>query len=102
MSMEKPAPQKLSEHLFGDVSPASIDWEQHAHFVIVRVLMSGALRDWHAIKKFYGVEKIKNEALQARYLDHLTLHFCSTYFHIPVENFRCSTTPPSIQKLWDY
>ena len=93
---------KLSKSLFWDVDYNTIDWEKNCQFVIYRVLMRGTLEDWNEIKQYYGLEKIKNVATYLRYLDKKTLNFCSIYFDIPKEKFRCYNTNPSIQKLWNY
>ncbi len=61
--------------------------------------MYGDLKDWHEIKKFYGIDKIKNTVLYIRYLDKLTLNFCSQYFGVPKEQFRCNNTPQSAKAL---
>ena len=92
----------LSKFLFWDVDYGSIDWEKHAGFVISRVLMRGILSDWQELNFFYGKEKILKEALNARYLDTVTLNFCSFYFNVPKEKFRCCNTPQSIRQLWPY
>ncbi len=93
---------QLSKTLFWDTDINKLDYDKHARHIIARVLMRGTLNDWFEIKKYYGKERIKNEALQIRYLDKLTLNFCSQYFGIPRNKFRCYTTEQSIQKLWNY
>jgi hypothetical protein len=92
----------LSRVIFWDTNYDTIDWEQKAHYVIERVVMYGFIEDWKAIKAFYGLETIKNEMLQARYLDKKTLNFLSFYFNIPKEQFRCFTYQQSIPTHWDY
>lgn len=59
------------------------------NFVIERVLERGTFDEWQEIKQYYGLEKIKEAALQTRWLDNTTLTFCSTIFGIPKEQFRC-------------
>jgi len=93
---------KLSENLFWDVDIENIDYEKYSQHIINRVLLRGNLNDWFEIKNFYGVNRIKNEAQQMRYLDQRTLSFCSTYFNLPKTQFKCYNTPQSIQQLWDY
>ncbi len=92
----------LRKTLFWDVDPLGIDYEKHARFVIERVLTRGNWNDWLELREFYGLEMIKNEALQIRCLDKVTLNFCHTIFKIPKEKFRCCNTEPSIRKLWSY
>ncbi len=93
---------KLTPSLFWDINLDELRPDSHARFIIERVLMRGRLADWFQIKEYYGLEKIKNAVVKARYLDKITLSFCSAYFDIPKEKFRCCITPPSIQKLWSY
>ena len=64
--------------------------------------MHGNLEDWKELNSFYGLEKIKAEALQIRYLDKKTLNFCHTLFDIKKDKFKCYNTEPSIQQLWNY
>lgn len=93
---------QLSEVLFWDSDIKKIDWDKKASYVIAKVAMFGTLKDWNAIKKYYGEKKIKNELLKVRHLDNKTLNFVSLIFNIPKEKFRCYTMRQSIPKHWDY
>jgi len=93
---------ELSKTLFWDTDINTIDYEKNTRHIIERVLQRGMLSDWFEIKKYYGLERIKKEILQIRYLDNITLNFCSKYFQIPKEKFKCYNTEQSIQKLWNY
>ena len=93
---------KISKSLFWDVDVSEIDYEKNATQIIERVLTRGSLEDWFAIKAYYGLERLKSEAIAIRYLDKITLNFCSVFFHIPKENFKCYNTPQSYQQLWNY
>ena len=84
----------LSRNIFWDVDYDTLDWEKHSRFVICRVLERGEMNDWFEIKKYYGVEKIKEAAVAARSLNPKVLHFCSNYFQVPLNQFRCYHTPP--------
>ena len=81
----------LRQSLFWDIDYKTIQWAKNYRFVIERVLERGTFDEWQEIKRYYGLEKIKEAALQARWLDNTTLSFCSNYFHIPKEQFRCYT-----------
>jgi hypothetical protein len=96
--MEKPT---INPVLFWDTEISKIDWEAHASYIIERVLTRGNLQDWSEIKRYYGLERIKNEALDLRYLDKMTLNFCSLIFKTPESEFRCYNTPQSIKTLWN-
>ena len=89
--METTDKPNLRPSLFWDVNYDTIQWNRNYRFVIERVLERGTFYEWQEIKRCYGLEKIKEAALQARWLDNTTLSFCSSYFHIPAEQFRCYT-----------
>jgi hypothetical protein len=100
--VQKIAEMELSKTLFWDTDIKKIDYERNARHIIERVLQRGMLNDWFEIKKYYGLDRIKQEILQIRYLDKISLNFCSKYFKISKENFKCYNTEQSIQKLWNY
>ncbi len=91
----------FSPNLFWDINEDTLDRDQHARFIIERVITRGRLRDWFTLVRLYGLEWIKKEVLQIRYLDPVTLQFCSNLFNVPKSDFRCYTQPQSIQQLWD-
>ncbi len=93
---------QLSRVIFWDVDYDRINWAVKARFVIGRVLMYGSVADWQAIKSFYGLERIKDEMLQERYLDKKTLSFLSCIFDIPKQQFRCYTEQQSTPPHWDF
>jgi len=79
----------ISKSIFWDTPYEKIDWQEKASFVIERVLSHGNMKDWRTIIDFYGVETIKETAINARSLDHKTLSFLSNFFDLPQEAFRC-------------
>jgi len=90
------------QSLFWDCNLETLDTEKHKQQIIVRVLERGTIADWQAIKELYGKEMILQEVLQARSLNKYTLSFCSVYFDVPKEKFRCYTTIEYRQKHWIY
>lgn len=92
----------FSTNLFWDTHVTTLDSVEHTRFIIERVLSRGLLRDWYALTRLYGHERIKQEALKIRYLDKITLSFCSSFFNVPKSRFRCYRQPQSIQQLWPY
>jgi len=92
----------FSPNLFWDIEETSLDRESNARFIVERVLSRGRLQDWFALVELYGMERIKKEALEIRYLDKVTLSFCSSIFETPKSAFRCYTQPQSIQELWQF
>ena len=79
---------EFRKSLFWDAKTEEMTMEKNASYVIERVLERGTTKEWLKIKNIYGLEKIKQEALQAMYLTKETLSFCSVYFSEPFENFR--------------
>ncbi len=92
----------FSNNLFWDTDETTLDADKNARFIVERVLSRGRLRDWFALIDLYGLERIKKEAMKIRYLDEVTLSFCSAMFNVPKSKFRCYRQPQSIQQLWPY
>lgn len=90
----------LSKVIFWDTEYEKIQWEQKARYVIERVVMYGTVEDWHSIKAFYGINRIKNEMLQSRDLDAKSLSFLSCIFNTPKEKFRCYTEKQLQPQHW--
>jgi hypothetical protein len=86
--MQKEETFEFRKSLFWDANRAEMSMENDASLIIQRVLERGNIEEWQKIKAIYGLEKIKLEALNARYLTRETLCFCSVYFSEPEENFR--------------
>ncbi|MBI5540763.1 MAG: hypothetical protein HY951_11935 [Bacteroidia bacterium] len=92
----------LNISLFWDVEFENVDYDKYSQFIINRVLLRGDIKDWQEIKLYYGVERIKQEIKQMKYLDERTLNFCSIYFNISKIDFKCYNTPQSTKELWNY
>lgn len=92
----------FSSHLFWDTDRTQIDFEKSKSWVIERVLSHGMLSDWYGIKAYYGKEIIRDVVLKLRYLDKRSLHFCSAYFDMPINEFRCYNYALSNPGHWDY
>jgi fido (protein-threonine AMPylation protein) len=91
----------FSQHLFWDVDLNGFELNKYQSFFIQRVLEYGKMKDWELIKKLYGMEAIKNAALNARSLDAVTLSFVSTIFKIDKTQFRCYKHRQLFQNLWN-
>lgn len=96
------AAMNLSRVLFWETNYDTIDWDNHARYVIERVLSFGNMSDWQAIRAYYGMDRIRDEMLQSRDLDRKTLNFLSFIFDIPKEKFRCYNTIQSNPGHWVY
>jgi hypothetical protein len=80
---------QLRPSLFWDVNVEAIDLQKHRKSIIERITMRGHLDEFRAILQYYGRETVKHDLLEARFLDKVTLAFCSTIFDVPVTEFRC-------------
>ena len=52
----------FSAHLFWDVRKEDVDFDEHAQYIIKRVLEYGLLEDWNLIRQYYGLSKIVDVA----------------------------------------
>jgi hypothetical protein len=92
----------LSKTLFWDVDLNEVDVQKNAMHIIEKVMLMGTLSDFRNTIKFYGKPKVKKMVMQIRYMDDRQHHFCSIYFNIPLEQFRCYTTKQLNQTHWSY
>lgn len=83
---------QFSPNLFWDINTNDIDMEEHAAFIVHRVLEYGLIEDWNYILSYYGMSRILFMVLQYRSLDPKALSFISAITKTPRENFRCYTT----------
>jgi len=92
----------LSRSLFWDVDPDTVDPEKHAVLIIERVVTRGSWEEFKTILSFYSKQKVADILTQLRYLEKVTLYFCSTYFNISLKKFKCYILQQSNQSHWDY
>ena len=59
----------FSAHLFWDVRKEDVDFDEHAQYIIKRVLEYGLLEDWNLIRQYYGLSKIVEVAKELRDLE---------------------------------
>lgn len=81
-------PPKLSRSLFWDTNPDTVNFDKSARYVIEKVVTRGQFEDWQEIKRYYGLETIKQQVVRSRDLDPRTLNFLSNLLDIPKEKFR--------------
>jgi hypothetical protein len=79
----------FKRYLFWDIDLSALDTEKHFSFILARVLERGDWDDFNALLDYYGYKRIKKAVTKLRYLDKKTLRFCSFYFNIPLDQFRC-------------
>ena len=81
----------LSKNLFWDVEFNSLDETRDKRLIIERAVSMGDLTDIKEILKFYGIEIIKQEIIEAGYLGNKTLAWLSVFLKIPKTKFKCYT-----------
>lgn len=84
--------KSLSQRLFWDVDPETIDDHAHCRYVIQRVLERGTLEDIRATVAHYTMPFLIAEAQQIRSLDPVTLAFAACLGNVKEETFRCCTS----------
>lgn len=93
---------QLDKRLFWDIDFAKLDVDKKKEYVIERVIDRAITwQQFKAIINYYGKEEVANVVKQIRSLDDKTLHFCSVYFDIPLNEFRCYILKQSLPKHWN-
>jgi hypothetical protein len=92
----------FSNYLFWDVDKNEIDLDANKSYVIERVLSHGMLTDWKLLKEIYGLGMIKEVVLNLRHMDKFSLNFCSIYFDVPINEFRCYKLAQLNPAHWNY
>ena len=84
--------KSLSQRLFWDVDPETIDERVHCRYVIQRVLERGSLEDIRATIARYTMPVVIAQAQQIRSLDPVTLAFAACLGNVKEDTFRCCST----------
>ncbi len=93
---------QLSPVLFWDTDINKIDAEKHAAYIVERVMTRGTLDEFKLLIQYYGKSRVSETVKNLRYLDERTLHFCSAYFNVPINQFRCYIEKQSSPTHWNY
>ena len=80
---------QMKPSTFWDIDYDDINLSQQKQFIISRIFMRGDLPEIQSVLEFYGKEDVKTALTEVRYLDDLTLLYCSTIFKIPKIDFKC-------------
>jgi len=81
--------KNLSQRLFWDVDPETIDDNAYRRYVIQRVLERGSIEDIRATVAHYTMPLMIAEAQQIRSLDPVTLAFAACLGNVKEDTFRC-------------
>jgi hypothetical protein len=83
-----------------DVEVEDFDVEQHAGFLVRRVLEYGTWDEWRLLIKRLGFSRVGSIARDLPRLDPRALAFCSVVFRIPRETFAAFTAKQSPPAPW--
>ena len=92
----------FSAHLFWDVRKEDVDFDEHAQYIIKRVLEYGLLEDWNLIRQYYGLSKIVEVAKELRDLEPRALAYISAVSKTPKEQFRYYIWKQSNIQHWNF
>lgn len=81
----------FSQNLFWDTPLEKIDLIKHKNYIIERVLSRGLLKDFFFLLQLYTNEEITIAVKNSNVLDKKTIHFCSHYFRIPLNELHASS-----------
>jgi hypothetical protein len=90
----------FSTNLFWDADLSELDMEQHAPYIVGRVLDYGSWEDWKLIRQYYGIETIKSIALGIRSMFPESLSFVAVVTKTPENQFRCYEQIYSKNQHW--
>jgi hypothetical protein len=97
--MQKP---EISKKAFWDVRFDEIDYDKYSLHVMEKVFNYGTWNDQVSIMKFYGLDRIKSEIVNAGYLRRSALSFLCTILHLQKKDFKCYNKMQSHQLPWNY
>jgi len=79
----------LRPSLFWEINSKKLDEQKDAEFIIGRVLDFGNLKEWKAIKDFYGFARIKKTVQRHIFSDPRSANFWAIIFGIDLKSLRC-------------
>ena len=89
--------KNLSPHLFWDVDRTKLDLNKNKRLIIQRVFLRGDISDIKILLQLYDSDTIKEEIVQAGFLDKKTLKWASDFLNIPKTKFLCYVKEQSKQ-----
>jgi hypothetical protein len=76
--------------LFWDVDQNALELKENAQFIVGRVLDFWNIKEYLAIKKIYGLDRIKDLARHHVFSDKKSLNFWSIILKIPLKDLKCT------------
>ena len=97
--MQKP---DISQKAFWDTRFSEIDFDKDSLHVVEKIFNYGSWNDQVAIMKFYGLDRIRKEIINAGYLRKPVISFLSTILHLQKTDFKCYNKMQSHPLPWNY
>ncbi len=94
--------ENLSNRLYWDVDPSSLDWEKDMPLIVIRVVERGTIEEWRTILRKYGLNKIVATAKKIRSMDLMAVNFLAQISDTPITEFLCYNTRQFNQQHWVY
>ncbi|MEO7529135.1 MAG: hypothetical protein ABIT35_12895 [Chitinophagaceae bacterium] len=97
--MHKPV---ISKKAFWDVNFDKLDFEKSSLFIMQKIFNYGSWDDQVSIMRFYGLDRIKNEVIEASYLRQPVLSFLCTILQLQKKEFECYRKMQLNPLPWNY
>ena len=103
MNMETIQPDKpnISEIAFWDVKFEELDYQDNSLFIMDKVFNYGTWSDILETLKFYGIERVKKEIVQAPYFKSKNLAFLCTILHLDEQDFVSYQRRQERKPIWN-
>ena len=92
----------LSPIAFWDVAFDQIDFEADSLFVMSKVFNFGLWSDILEVLNYYGLERVRNEIVQAAYLKKTTLSFLCVILSLDERDFETYQRRQERKPVWEY
>ncbi len=92
----------ISKIAFWDVDFEEIDFETNSLFVMDKVFNYGIWSDILETLRFYGIERIKKEIVQAPYFKNTTLSFLCTILNLTEQDFVSYQRRQLRKPIWNH
>jgi len=92
----------FDKRIFWDVNYEQLDYNLYADFIIQRIFERGDIPELQNCIKYYGIKKVTESLLNAKFLPLKTLYFASAIIEKPINEFRCYTLRQLNPTLYPY
>ena len=97
--MQKP---EISGKAFWDVRLETIEFDKQSLYVMEKVFNYGDWADQLTIMRFYGLQRVKNEIVNAGYLREPVVSFLAAVLQLQKKDFKCYMKMQSHPLPWIY